>query len=352
MRLRPTQVIAVGSFVVSLACARASEPLPPAEEVLLVVNRDDATLQIIRVNALSSSLTVALGGSAPAPTGVSARDGWALVPLGPDDGVAVVNLRTATTTQVIPLPTGSGATGSAIVDDSIGYVANPNLNSVTRVNYLTGDTASVAVGVFPQGVSFTRGKVFVLNGNLVGGTPAGPSWVSVIDPLTNRLATGVDSILMPGPGNAAFAAVGQDGVLYVMNGGPVDSATPGRLTLVDPVGRSELANFGGFGNAPGEIAANTGGDLLYVSSSSEGLMVFDVLDRQVLRGAGNGVPVPGNTGVAVDSHDRVYALESGTCGGGTPGKVHVLRPNLSEIRTVAAGHCASGSLVTEIPPLQ
>ncbi len=324
--------------------------MPPAEEVLLVVNRDDATLQVVSVDAPASSTAIPLGGIAPTPTGVSARDGWALVPLGDDNAVRVVDLHTLSPTLLIPLPAGSGATGSAIVDDSIGYVANPNLNTVTRVNYQTGDTSSVAVGVHPQAVIFTRGKVFVLNGNLVSNVPAGPSWVSIVDPLTNHLATGVDSVLMPGPGNAAFAAVAQDGVLYVMNRGPFDTTTAGRLTLVDPVGRTELANFGGFGNFPGEVTVNGAADLLYISSASEGLMLFDVVDRKVLRGAGNGVAIPGNTGVAVDSRGLVYALESGSCSGGTAGKVHILRSNLTEISTVAVGRCASGALITAIPP--
>jgi hypothetical protein len=349
MRCGTPAILAV--LATALACARASEPLPPAVEVLLVVNRDDATLQIIQAAAPAAPVTISLGGTAPQPVGVSARDGWALVPLGPDNSVAVVDLRAQAVTRLIPLPANSGATGSAIVDDSIGYVANPNLNTVTRVNYLTGDTATVAVGVFPQGVVFTRGKIFVINGNLVGAAPAGASWLSVIDPETNRLATGIDSILMPGPGNAAFGDVAQDGVLYVMNTGPLDNTASGRLTLVDPVERNELGNFGGFGNAPGAIATN-GTDRLYVSSLSEGLMVFDLLNRRVIRGAGDGVAITQNTGVAVDSHGRIYALESGGCGPGGPGKVHILRTNFSEIRAVNVGACASAALITEIQPLQ
>jgi len=49
--------------------------------------------------------------------------------------------------------------------------------------------------------SITRGRLFVLNGNLPAMVPPGPSWISIVDPLTNRLATGIDSILAAGPGN-------------------------------------------------------------------------------------------------------------------------------------------------------
>lgn len=330
-----------------LGCARATDPLPPPQEVVLVVDSLEGSLRVFPVDAPTAPTTIPLGGTIPTPRGVSARDGWALVPLGQDNSVAVVDLRAGTVPRVIALAANSGATGSAIVDDSIGYVGNPNLNTVTRVNYLTGDTASVTVGVFPQGVVFTRGKIFVLNGNLVAAVPP-ESWISVVDPLTNRLATGVDSIGMPGPGNAGFGDVAQDGVLYVMNTGPHDGVTAGRLTLVDPVDREELGNFGGFGNAPGPIATN-GSDRLYVSSLTEGLMVFDLLNRKVLRGAGNAVGIANNAGVVVDSRDLLYALETGPCGSGVPGKVHILRPGLTQIREVATGECPVGAVVTEIP---
>ena len=336
------------AVAVVLGCARATAPLPPAEEVILVINRDDVSLMVIPVDAPASSTTIPLGGLGSTPTGVAANNGVALIPLSAADSVLVVDLRAGVVTRRIALPANSGAVGAALVDDSIGYVANPKLNSVTRVNLLTGDTTSLAVGVYPQGLVNTRGKLFVLNGNLVAGVPAGASWLSVVDPATNRLATGVDSILMPGPGNATSGDVAQDGVLYVMNTGPADSSTAGRLTLVDPVDRSELGNFGGFGNAPGAIATN-GVDRLYVSSASEGLMVFDLLRQRVLLGAGNGVNIPTNSGVAVDSRGRIYALEAGDCAGGS-GKVHILRSDLSEIRTVNAGRCPVAAVVSEIPP--
>jgi hypothetical protein len=70
----------------------------------------------------------------------------------------------------------------------------------------------------------------------------------------------------------------------------------------------------------------------------------------VLRGAGNGLAVQENTGVAVDSHGRIYALESGDCTAAGQGQVHLIRPNLTEIRTVPAGRCTLAALVSEIPP--
>ena len=330
------------------ACADTNAPLPDPQEVLLVVNSTANTLSIVPVEDPSASTTVALGGTTPTPVGVSARKDVALVPLGLDNAVAVVDLRAAAVARVVPLPENSGATGSTIVDDSIAYVGNPNLNSVSRVNYLTGATSEIPVGQFPQGLVFTRGLVFVLNGNLVNFAPAGPSWLTVIDPTSNARATNGDSIPLTGPGNAGFADVASDGLLYVMNTGDYGSGE-GRLSVVDPLARKELASHAGFGTGPGNLAAD-GDSHLFVSSFSEGVMEFDLDSNKVVIGAGHGIPIPGNSAVATDSQGRLYAIESGPCSGGRPGKAHVLDATLTEVRTITLGECPSGAAVVQIPP--
>lgn len=344
-RVRPLRAAA---WLLAAACADTTAPLPPPEEVLLVVNSTEASLSFVPVEAPSGTVAIPLGGVTPSPVSVAARGDYALVPMGLDNTVAVVNLRTRAVARTIGLPSGSGATGAAMVDDSIGYVGNPNLNSVTRVNYLTGDTASVAVGVYPAGLVFTRGRLFVLNGNLVQFSPAGPSWITVIDPATNARAAGVDSIALPGPGNAGFGAIGADGLLYVISTGDFFSGE-GRLHIVDPVGRQEIANFGGFGTGPGALAADAG-ERLFISSFSEGLMEFNTRTRTVVRGAGDGVPVPANSAVAVDSKGRVYAIDTGPCQGGQGGTAHVLRADLTESRAVPLGECSIFAAVASIAP--
>ncbi len=330
------------------ACADTNAPLPEPQEVLLVVNSTANTLSIVPLETPDAAVEVELGGTTPTPVGVAARDAVALVPLGLDNAVAVVDLRAGSVVQRIPLPDNSGATGAAIVDDSIAYVANPNINSVSRVNYLTGATSEVEVGVYPQGVVFTRGRVLVLNGNLDETfQPAGPSWITVIDPVTNQRASGTDSIPLTGPGNAGFAAVAGDGLLYVMNTGSFGSGE-GRLSVVDPVALTEVASFAGFGTGPQAVAAAD--ELVFVSSFSEGLMVFDAASNEVVRGVDQGVPIPSNAGVAVDREGLVYAIESGPCQGGAPGIAHVLDENLEEIRAIELGECSAGATVAEVPP--
>jgi hypothetical protein len=334
--------------VLLAACADTNAPLPEPETALLVVNSTANTLSIVPLDAPENAVAVELGGTTPTPVGVAARDDVALVPLGLDNAVAVVDLRAAAVLRRIPLPDNSGATGAAVVDDSIAYVANPNLNTVSRVNYREGTTAEVAVGVYPQGVVFTRGRVFVLNGNLDETfSPAGPSWITVIDPVTNQRAEGTDSIALTGPGNAGFGAVASDGLLYVVSTGSFFSGE-GRLSVVDPVGLTEVASFAGLGSGPQAVAAAD--SRVFVSSFAEGLLVFDADSNEVVRGAGEGVEVPSNSGVAADAGRRVYAIESGPCSGGVPGVAHVLDEDLEEVGTIALGECAAGALVVEIPP--
>jgi hypothetical protein len=346
--IRFRSLAAAAAALAALGCADTNAPLPDPEEVLLVVNSTASSLSIVPVEAPSKVVTVPLAGTTPTPVGVSARKAVAIVPLGLDNAVAVVDLRAAAVARTIPLPDNSGATGSTVVDDSIAYVGNPNLNTVSRVNYLTGATSEVPVGQYPQGMVFTRGKVFVLNGNLVNFSPAGPSWITVVDPTINARAGAGDSIALTGPGNAGFAEVASDGLLYVMNTGDYASGE-GRLSVVDPLARTELASHAGFGTGPGNVASD-GGSHLFVSSFTEGVMEFDLDSNKVVLGAGHGIAVPGNSAVALDSRGRLYAISSGPCAGGKPGIAHVFDPSLTEIRTITLGECPSGATVVQIPP--
>ena len=133
------------------ACADTNAPAPEPTEALLAVNSTANTLSIVPVDNPSAGVQVPLGGTTPTPVGVSALGRTAIVPLGLDNAVAVVDLIDARVLRTIPLPDNSGATGSAIVDDSIAFVANPNLNTVSRVNYLAGTTTETPVGVYPRG---------------------------------------------------------------------------------------------------------------------------------------------------------------------------------------------------------
>jgi hypothetical protein len=330
-----------------LACAETAAPPPAPEEVVIVLNATGATLSLMPVSAPAQVSTIPLGASDVQPVSVASRGGTAVVPLGARDALAVVDLRLGQLVNTIRLQPGSAVAGAALIDDSTAYVSNASFHSITRVDLATGDTASLAVGTTPQQVTFTRGRLLVLNANLDSvGKPAGESWISVVDPAVGDRGALIDSIPLIGPGNAQFSAVAGDGLVYVVQDGD-PNVDEGRVSVVDPVRRQELASFGGFGFGPGDLTAD-GGDRLLISSRTEGLMEFDTAERTVVRGEGNGVPIPGNTGVAVDSQGRVYALEAGCSDNGV---VHVLRPDFSEIRAVAVGQCATQVLLARIPPV-
>jgi hypothetical protein len=337
------QLLAVAGLA-GAACAETSAPLPPPEEVVVVLNTTAATLSLVPVASPSQVSTVPLGASDVDPVSVASRGATAVVPLRARDALAVVDLREGMLVNTIRLAPGSGIAGAALVSDSIAYVSNANSNTVTRVDLATGDTASVAVGNTPQHVTFTRGRVLVMNANLDSlGKPAGESSISIIDP-ANGGTGAVATIPLVGPGNARFSTVAGDGMLYVIQEGD-PSVDEGRLSIVDPVERREVASFGGFGFGPGDLTADDG-DRLLISSRTEGLMEFDSAERLVIRGEGNGVVIPANTGVAVDSQGRIYALEAGCSGRGV---LHVLRDDFSEIRTVTVGQCASQALLARVP---
>jgi hypothetical protein len=330
-----------------LGCADTNAPPPEPLELLLVVNRQGNSLTIVSVDELDSPTSVPLGAPGATPTTVAAREGIAVVPLGEVAELAVVNLISRSLIHRIPLAEGSGATGAAMVSDSVAYVANPRRNSITRVNVFTRQTAEVPVGVFPQGFTVARGRLFVLNGNLdATGEPAGPSWLTVFNPATNTPAAGIDSIPLTGPGNAAFATVGGDGLLYVINRGRTMPAE-GRLSVVDPLERTEVASFAGLGLLPGDLASD-GQSRVFVSSFTEGLLEFNTDSNAVVRGEAAGIAIPSNSGVAVDSKGRVYAIEAGECVAGRLGVAHVLDEELEEIGRITLGRCAAGATVVRI----
>src|SRR5262245_2864951 len=206
---RPAPITLALGFL--LGCADTNAPPPDPIELLAVVNSQANTVTIAPVDQSEAPITVQLGNPRGLATSIAAHDRFAIVPFGDIDEVAVVDL-----VHRIPLPPGAGATGSIMLDDSIGYVANTRRNTVSQVNVLSRKTVEVPVGVSPQGFAFERGRLFVLNGNLdETGEPVGPSWITVLNPATNQLAPGIDSIPLTGSGNAAFATVAGDGLIYI-----------------------------------------------------------------------------------------------------------------------------------------
>lgn len=339
--------------LVLAACAETTAPLPPPVELLLVLNSGSPSLSIVTLSDQPGSVSLPLGGAVPSGARPIPGRRYAAVASGAGDSITVVDVVRRVVVRQVSAGAGAGAAGGVIVNDSVAYVALSGRDRVLRLSLESGDTASLPAGRVPKDVVLVRGRLFVINANLEACPPpdllcpAGASWITVLDPATGLPSLPGDSIPLPGPGNASHVAVGTDGRLYVMSlGGPEDRA--GRLSIVDPISRTEVGNFGGFGEAPGQIAADRG-ERVFVSSRSQGLMVFNTRSRTVERGAGRGLPVQSNAGVAVDAANFVYAIETGPCVG-APGRARIFRPDLTEGPSLTLGICAFTAATALIPP--
>lgn len=341
------------AFVAMLAagCAATTPSPPTPEEHLVVLNAGDPSLTILPLSSPTSPVTIHLGPIGGTPTGLAARGSQGLVTTGAGSTVALVDLGAPQSVLVFGLAAGGGAAGAAFVNDSIAYIANPLNNRVTRLNLRGGDTTSLAVGQTPTAIAVTRGRVFVANANLgevcAGPTPCvlGPSWLSVIDPDRDVV---VDSIALPGPGNASSITVGGDGLLYVISAGPGGEES-GRLSIVDPVVREEVGSFSGFGPLPGQVASD-GRERLFVTSVGQGLMEFNTRTRRLVRGAGAGIPLQTGVDAAVGNDGLVYAVESGSCAPGVNGRIRIFRPDLTEARIIPAGVCSVDATIVRLLP--
>lgn len=335
----------------STGCAATTPSDPQAEETLLVLNSGDATLTVLSISEPGTGRVITMGNIGGTPLALAARGSSGLVTSGAGSTVAVINLSDEGSVLVYALPAGAGAAGAAFVNDTLAYVANPFNDRATRLNLKTGDTVSVAAGRTPSAVVVTRGRVFVANANLeplcAGPLPCvlGPSWLTVIDPERNIV---LDSIPLPGPGNANAMLVGPDGLIYVMNAGP-GGEEPGRLSIVDPVLRQEVGSFSGFGALPGRLASD-GRERLFIVSPTQGLMEFNIRTRRVVRGEGAGIPLANGMAAAVDAGAQIYAVESGPCTVGGMGRVRIFRPDLTEARVVPSGTCSSDAAIVNLPP--
>ncbi|MFN0177287.1 MAG: hypothetical protein ACKVZ0_00705 [Gemmatimonadales bacterium] len=345
-----------GSFsavatIAALGCAATTAPSPPPEERLVVLNAGDHTLTVIPVDTTKPVRVLAFGPMTGPAEDVAARADIAVIAGGTGDEVVVVSLVAGQVFRRIPLQPGSRPAAIAMVTDRIGYVANAGRNVVTRFDVATGDTASVAVGQYPRDLILTRGRLFVVNGNVepcaLGTCSLGASWLSVVDPQANQLATGRDSIGLPAQGNARSATLGGDGLIYLINTGDVPTETTGRLTIIDPIRREEVGSFGGFGFVPQAVASDRG-ERLFVGSPRDGLMEFNTRTRRLVRGAGEGISVTNNVAVAVDRRGRIYALEAGGCVPGSPGRLRIYRTDLTEARGLLLGVCPAAATFVQL----
>lgn len=307
---------------------------PAGAEVGVVVNSIELSLTVFPVDSPTATRTIGLA-QAGSPVGLALRGRLAVVPLGFISAAAVVDLATESV-RTIPLPDNSGATGVAFVDDSIVYVANPSLNTVSVLNVAAGTAGpEIPVGVFPHAIVVVDGRAFVLNAELDADfQPARPGRVSVIDTATDSV---VATIALSGL-NPAAGALGPDGRLYIINSGSYGQ-TNGSLSVVDPATLAEVEHYTGFGAFPGAIAFDSRGRA-YVASFFYGIAVWDAAADSFVRPPSDPLVVQGNgvsSAVGFDSADRLYSLVPGDCQ--APSVALRLNPDLSFDTEIDVGVC-------------
>ncbi|HEY6854469.1 MAG TPA: hypothetical protein VI139_09475, partial [Gemmatimonadales bacterium] len=251
--------------------------------------------------------------------------------------------------HTISLASGAQASGLAIQDDSLAWVAEPGLDRVQQINYLTFDTtARTAAGDRASAAVVADARVWVVNANAVNNVPVGASSITVR--LTGGASNAIDTIPLTGT-NAQFAVLGADGLIYVIDRGTQGQAD-GRLSIVDTASRSEVAVINGLGELPGPAVYHPSGRLL-IAGGANGIMEVNTLTRTLTQGPGTGLTPGGDSVVAlaVDQRGRVYAVAPRGCGG--PGVVHVLSapPAYTEMTAVPVGTCPRAAAVAFSPAI-
>src|SRR5436309_2750942 len=216
----------------------------------------------------------------------------------------------------------------------IGVVnANDRTLSVISATDFTVTTRSWQMGSATPRTIDGRGHVFVV-------------------PLGAADAVGVDLFFTCPPG-ALSLCVQPDYTLPLPTG-----ARDGKLSIVDPQTRVEVAVLNGLGESPGAAAFHPAGSRLLVASATEGILEVNASIRVITRGPGDGVKPGGNgvSGLAIDLRGRVYAVDAATLA--TPefcavsgGVVHVLTapPDYHEIHTATVGCGPTTAAVAATP---
>ena len=330
-----------------VGCSDALEQTTAAGDIVVSLNTQSGNLTLVTVEGHNVTFVpvapsgATLGGLATLGTLVAASggDSAALTVFDFTNGAPP----TDTTWR---FPEAAAASGVALGADSIAWIANPTRNAVTRLNIGTGGRTSVPVGVFPQAVVVANATVYVANSNLVGGVPAGPSWLTVLS--ASGAPAPVDSIPLSGT-NADQLTLGADGFLYVVDAG-TPGAGDGKLSIVDTSLKTEAAVVNGLGESPGGAVYHPTGRLL-VASRTAGILEVNTSTRTLVRGPGSGIK-PEGAGVAalaLDEAGRVYAFDQGDCTG--PGTLHILEapPSYEEFTTLPVGVCPSAAVTLLVP---
>lgn len=255
-------------------------------QIAIALASGGKALTLFQLGSPTTQETIPLGTSSTvSPTGFSVRGRRAAVPLGDAASVALVNLETPAITRFFTFARGN-ATGSAFFDDTTIFAANLLTNQVGRMTVgQTGDAITSLANVAPQpaAVAIAAGRVLVVSSNLDANfLPIGPGIVTAIDPKTMAVLGTANM----GGNNSLDAAVGPDGLLYVLNSG--DFIGQANLTILNPATMAVVTTIQNMGVGPGAITIDSQG-LAYLSSFFGGTTIWNTQTRTFVRGPDNPV---------------------------------------------------------------
>ena len=248
-------------------------------EIGVVVNSGGKSITMFQLGSPTTTQTIALGSSATiTPTGLSLFARKAAVPLGNAASVAIVNLETAVVQKFFTFASGN-ATGSVWSNDTTVFVANTNTNKIGRfytTQTSTDISAQTDVALAPTALAFVGGKIFVVSGNFTTFPPTASGIVTAINPTTMAV---LGTVQTGGP-NSSSAAVGPDGLLYVLNTG--DYTAQGSIAIINPTTLA-VETIQNTGVGQGSISIDANG-LAYLSSFSGATTVWNTKTKSFVRG--------------------------------------------------------------------
>lgn len=296
----------------------------------LVVNSSGNALRFFQLGSPETIRVVPLGASSSVtPTGLSVRGRKVAVPLGNAASVAVIDAAEQSVERFFLFPSGN-ATGSAFAEDGSLLLANLTDDEVGRVTLgQAGDAIEQTVDVAPAptDIEIVDGRALVISGNLDQNfVPLGPGVVTALDPTTLEVLGTAET----GGTNPNDAAVGPDGLLYVVNTG--NYVDPGSIVVIDPATLARLDVIDNAGVGPGSIAIGDDG-LAYISGFFFGTLVLDTETRTFVRGPDDPLCAPLEDGgcrgafdSAVTDDGTVYQLFFGSTKEGLAPWVFVYEP--------------------------
>ena len=144
--------------------------------------------------------------------------------------------------------------------------------------------------------------------------------------------------------NSTDAAVGPDGLLYVVNTG--DYVGQGSLTIVNPATMAVVTTIPNMGVGPGAISIDASG-LAYISGFFSGTLVWNTVTRAFVRGPDNPVcaKLPsgscrGAIAATTNGAGNLYQIFFGSSSQNLPPYVFVFKPGtytLSDSISVGTG---------------